>query len=454
MDTSEAKFSHLLKVYPFDGDFIASIDYKDDKRSTLSLETVIILDQSGSMGYSVQKIVQHVLPQFFENLQYDPKTIVTLIAFECVTTVHKIMIGDLKNNNMRSAGGTYMGPAVEALHKLFKNFKTKSMNFLRVLTISDGEIDDAYETNNLGDELAEFAARCNISVNSQAVRLFTSNCQPDTTALCSLLRLNNVEKSNLMDIDAYRPHFEISNEMTKLFINDGFQNAQFIQSTKPIFQKSPWDDEIANKISIVNGRNVFWLKELPSEVLKINKTPVKVVIESNLTINEFQSLLNTKIEWAIDRIKILKVVNTKNAKKIIEKIVAYFTKIENSISLLQLGEELDSKIVANRVKLLKLNALRNKKLSQFLASLSNDESIDKLNAEQKAAYLRNVQGTSRSGRGLAMRAAKKNKKTLAKDLPVLSIDETLRQEVSKILILNLILINYLLLGLQDGCTLL
>ena len=99
--------------------------------------------------------------------------------------------------------------------------------------------------------------------------------------------------------------------------------------------------------------------------------------------------------------------------------------------MLQPGEALDPKNVANRARILKANALRSKKFSQFLSSLANDESIDKLNAEQKAAYLRNVQVISQAGRGLAMRAAKKAKKALAEDKPVLDVDETIRKEVIK-----------------------
>lgn len=421
--------SHVVKIYPFDGEFIASFNYKDDNPSTSTLETVIILDRSGSMGNSVQKIVQKVLPEFFYNLQYDRKTVISLIAFECQTTLHKIMIGDLNRNTMRCAGGTNMAGAVENLERLFKVFKTKSVNFLRILTISDGEIFDGIETKKLGDKLAEYAARCNISVNSQAVRLFTSYSQPDTTALCTLLRLNNVEKSNLLDIASDKSHYEIANEMSSLFINDGFANAQFLTSSKAIFQKLPWNDEIMTGISVLQGKNVFWLKEIPTEPLEVNETPVKVIVESSLTINELHSLLDTKIDFVIDRIKVLKVVNTEYAKKTIEKIVAYFKKIEKSLEMLEVGDANELKSFANRTQILKINLLRSKKFSQFLSAMANDESIDKLNAEQKAAYLRNVQGTSQAGRGLAMRAAKKAQKALNDGEVVLSVDETLRKEV-------------------------
>ena len=140
MDSLKSLSSHVLKVYPFDSEFIASFDYKDDKPSTSGLETVIILDRSGSMGRSVQKIMKCVLPQFFNNLHYDPKTVISIIAFECKTTLHKIMIGDLKRNTMKSAGGTNMAGAVENLERLFKSFQARSLNFLRILTISDGEV--------------------------------------------------------------------------------------------------------------------------------------------------------------------------------------------------------------------------------------------------------------------------------------------------------------------------
>ena len=156
------------------------------------------------------------------------------------------------------------------------------------------------------------------------------------------------------------------------------------------------------------GKNIFWLKKIPDEEMRIERNLVRVILEPKLTLDKFHELLNAKLNFAIDRMKILKVVDTENAKKIIGKIVEYFTKVEEFLADSITDEVLDPRDFSNRVKLLKLNAIRNKKLSQFLSTIANDDKVGKLNAEQKAAYLRSVDGSSKAGRGLAMRAAKKN----------------------------------------------
>lgn len=429
MEASEGFFSHELKVYPFADEFIASIDINSSTPSKLLNETVIILDRSGSMGGSVYKIVHSILPKFFELLNYDPESTFSLIAFECQTVLHTIKVGDLKDFKMHSAGGTTMAPAVTQLQLLFEDFIKKGVNSVRVLTISDGMVGDQVETKNLGDKLAEYAATCNISVNSQAVRFFTSHCQPDTTALCSLLQLNNVEKSKLTDVGAQKHHDKVAAEMSELFAKDGFEKAQNLTATAAIFFKFPWDEEAVERISLLPGRNVFWLKEVPSEILKINDQEVKVALQSKTTLDTFQSLINTKMDFFIDKMKILKVVNSENAKKIIERMVEYFTRVENLLVELIPDEQLDPRNIANRARILKLKAVRDRKVSNFLATIANDENVSKLNAAQKAAYLRSVEGSSKAGRGLAMRAAKKAKKSMMGGAPVLSVDETVRKQV-------------------------
>lgn len=432
MEASEGFFAQELKIYPFDGEFIASIDLKGDVPiKSNACETVVILDRSGSMSGSVYKIVHTILPKFFENLEYDPEASFHLIAFESATVLHTIKIGELKDFKMHSAGGTFMSPAVMKLRELFEDFNKKAVTSVRVLTISDGMVSDQQKTKELGDELAEFAATCNISVNSQAVRLFTSRCQPDTTALCSLLQLNNVEKSNLTDVGAQKHHDKVAAEMSELFIKDGFDKAQSFTASRAIFYKFPWDEEAVERVSLLPGRNVFWLKDIPSETLKINDMPVKTTLQSNITLDTFHSLVNTKMDFFIDKMKILKVVNTESAKKVIEKMVEYFTRVENIlVKLLPDESPLDPKNIQNRAKILKLNAIRDRKLSHFLATIANDETVASLNAQQKASYLRSVDGASKAGRGLAMRAAKKSKKSFMGGAPVLSADEIVRKQVS------------------------
>ncbi|CAG9811640.1 unnamed protein product [Chironomus riparius] len=424
-----------IKLYPIEDDFIACLDTTNILDSAQKIhskvETVVIIDRSGSMGRSVYKIVHSVLPKFFEYLSYDPETLVNVIAFESKTVVHKVKVGDFKDFKMFSAGGTSMAPAVTELHTLFEEFKS-TVTSLRIITISDGEVFDQYETKELGDKLAEFAGKCNISVNSQAVRFFTSRAQPDTTALCSLLQLNNVDKCQMIDVGAQKHHDKIAREMADLFINDGFDHSKILQSNETIFYKFPWDEEALDQILILPGRrNVFWVDEVPkdSQMIKVEGKPVKVSIQKDISLDTFQLLLSAKLDFVIDRMKILKIVNSDSAKITIEKMVEYFSRIEKMLVSLVGDEVVDPKSIANRARLVKLNRIRSRKITTFLETIANDDHVHKLNAMQKANYLRSVQASSKAGRGLAKRAAKKKNKIRAK---VLSFDEIVHQEVKAI----------------------
>ncbi|KAG5667535.1 hypothetical protein PVAND_015514 [Polypedilum vanderplanki] len=426
---------HELKIYPLEDEFIASIELNRQNPSPKAhtkVEMVVILDCSGSMGSSVSKIINNVFPKFFELLSYDPQDEFHLIAFNDSTTLYKIKINELQDFKLDAEGGTLMAPAVTELHKLFTEFNNKKVTALRILTISDGEIWDQHETKKLGEKLEDFMSKMKVSINSQAVRLFTCREQPDTRALCSLLQLNNVEKSNLTDIRAKIDEEKIVEEMTKLFINDGFNGAKVLSCNKEIFRKLPWDENSLDKLIVLpNRKNVFWLNKIDQK-FTIDGEEVKILIEKNLTIDKFHELLHSKLNFIIDRMKILKVVNTEKSKLTIEKIVQYFTKLEDKIENLPLTAEVfDLRVIENRKKMLKLNAIKSKKISTMLAKIANDDDVNKLNAAQVADYLRSIAVNSKAGQGLTKRATKKGIKLKSKRKRIENFDDVVRAQIIK-----------------------
>jgi hypothetical protein len=91
---------------------------------------------------------------------------------------------------------------------------------VRILTISDGEVSDRKETEREVSKLVDLLKIKNLTINSQAVRLFTSSTQPDTAALCSLLQLNNATTSQLIDISGFEDDEVIIDKIVKLFKGD------------------------------------------------------------------------------------------------------------------------------------------------------------------------------------------------------------------------------------------
>jgi len=419
-----------IHLYPIEDKFIAFLDIPNTKSSSnianSSVETVVILDRSGSMGGAVPYIVNYILPRFFKLLSYDPETIINLITFESKAQVFKIKVQYFGNIPIFCGGQTFMAPAVFGLHKIFESFQS-NVTSLRILTISDGEVFDQQETSNCGSALAEYAGKCNISVNSQAVRFFTSRAQPDTTALCSLLQLNNIGNCRLIDIQAGMSHDVIVKEIADLFINDGLDQQSLLKCNEAIYYKFPWDKDPSNKLIVLSGKqNIFWIDELPTESQKItlNGQHVKVVVQKHMNFD--QLMLSSQLNLIIDRMKILKIVNTESAKQTIGKMIEYFTKFENILFKLAADVDLDPKSITDRARLLKLKMIMSRKLTTFLQTIANDDEVNKLNSEQKANYLRSIHVSSKAGRGLAKRAAKKKSKNWADRL---NFNEIVHREV-------------------------
>lgn len=150
MEVENNDLSYKLNIYPVNNEFIASIDTSSNQNlEQKNVETVIILDKSGSMGLSVIKIIRKILPKFFEILKYDPEQEINLIAFESQTEVFKIKVKEFNDYKMFCGGGTAMAPAVTELRTLFEGFKGK-IDSLRIMTVSDGEIFDQNDTKALG----------------------------------------------------------------------------------------------------------------------------------------------------------------------------------------------------------------------------------------------------------------------------------------------------------------
>lgn len=419
---------HEIKLFPIDNKFMGFLNINNIQNTIkqCSVETVVILDQSGSMGDSVYNIVHNVLPKFFEFLSYDPEMVISLIAFESNSELYKIKVGNFKKFELYDAGGTNMAPAVSKLHELFEEFQS-SVSSLRILTISDGEVFDQPKTKELGDKLAEFAAKCSITVNSHTVRFFTSSQQPDTTALCSLLQLNNVNKCQMVDINGYNHFNEIAREMADLFMNDGFYNSRALRSNEAIFYKFPWDTEAVNNLLILPDRqNVFWVDNITekTQAITFEEEPVKISILEDIKLDEL--LLSSQLDLVVDRLKLLKIVNTDFARQTISRIVEYFSKLEDVLFKLAANVQLDPKSIANRARLLKLKMIMSKQITTFLHTIANDNEVDQLNAEQKATYLRNVHASSKAGRGLAKRSAKNKSKNWKSRL---NFDEIIHNEV-------------------------
>lgn len=398
--------SYELFIYPVENEFISKITIPvlETAKQKSKIATIVILDRSGSMGDEVERFVNRILPTVFEKLDYDQNEKIYLITFDSETEKIETTVKDLSKLDVKYRGCTNMAGAVQELWVVLENLP-KEENGVRLLTVSDGEIFDPDETKKFADEL-KLKVEKNLEINSQAVRLFTSTAQPDTTALSSLLQLNNVNKVELLDLSAHLEDSEISTAISNLFLDDNMTYKIKLEASESIFKKAPWLPNYTPEITLFPGENIFWMSKNPSSKLKIEDKSVQVIVKPEIDLNTYEELLKTKMDYYMTQLRILKVVNTTESTSAINNIVQYFQKREDYI----LNREEDVQILLNnpglrsRMQYLKtMVARRNKTFSMRMSQIANDEKVSQLNAAQRADYLRTVENTKLS-RGLARRA--------------------------------------------------
>lgn len=418
-----------LFVYPNENGFIGKLtldlSYKshtnDNLLSKSNVYTIVVLDRSGSMGDFVPRFVNRILPNIFRILNYDNNDVITLITFDSTPNKYTMSIQEMKNFKIKCQGQTYMAPGIKTLTDFIRHELPKTYHALRLLTISDGEVHDPNPVQTAATQLASLIKN-DFMINSQAVRLFTSSSQPDTRAVSSLLQLNNVSNVNLLDLKTSLTDAEISATIASLFSGDSLHRHAILKAEEAILKSSPWQTSKNDTISLFPGENLFWLSELPTGNLTVGQTTVKISMQHSLTIDTYENLLKNKIDYYINQMKILKIVNTVESQNEVSEIMNYFQNIESTL----LSNEKDVEVLLNdsslraRLQYLKNTIVRKKKsFVMRMSQIANDDKVSQLNSAQQAEYLRAVDSTSKNARGLARRAVNQG----------LDFNEILRKEV-------------------------
>ena len=180
------------------GDFIAKIEVPF--RPGIP-DFILLLDNTNNMINHFQDIVNTVIPSVFEQLKYSNKNVI-LITF---TNQEIISIQQMKSKNIQECPHFQMAGAIDSLKKVFENYKGARKQ-IRILTLSAGEIDDQITTKFKIDSLVKSFSQ-QFLINSQGIRLMvTEEANPETRALCSMLRLTNISTINteLLELTPFR----------------------------------------------------------------------------------------------------------------------------------------------------------------------------------------------------------------------------------------------------------
>ena len=225
--------------------------------------------------------------------------------------------------------------------------------------------------------------------------------------LASVIQLNTIKDTTLIDINAKDEESLIADQLSKLFINDGLGNKVVLISDKNNLKNSPWEEK-TNKIALAPGRNVFWLDDISQFTIQVNEeNPVKVTIQNGEDINleNYGTILADKIKVFMTKLKILKILGNEKAKEELDTMVKYFKEFEDTLDKVN-QEELvlkDGKMNSRIQYIKKLIQQRKGLISNQMEAIKNDQKLNELNSQQKADYLRNVDNT-KLGKNLAKRA--------------------------------------------------
>lgn len=364
----------MLKLYPLtDDEFIGTVKVQQTpKQDTSLLETVIILDKSGSMGDQARRLTNEIIPSFLSKLSYNEKQVIHFITFDSVSNLYSKRIEEMKSLTISGNGGTTMAPAVGICQQIFGTFVNDYGKPIRLLTISDGEIGDMNETEKAAETFVKFLAKHDFTISSQAVRLFTSSSQPDTRGIASLLQVNNTTTSHLLDISSSESNESIAEKIADLFRGDNLANSINLTTKNKIVIKFPWEPtNTSSNLALTPGDNLFWLKAVPSNEIKISGKSIEVALEIPLTMLKFQELMKEMLDYIVDQMKILKVIGTEATEKKVQNMLEYFEKTED-----------------NLIKKSNFPSLHQKKISKVLALIADDKNIKNLDQAQMAEYLR------------------------------------------------------------------
>ena len=406
MEIEEEIPEYKMNIHKAKVGYVAELFVKEmQNQSKLNdIELIMIVDRSGSMGQWYTKIFQKVMPLFLDKINYPQNKKVHFITFDSEIENRKITKEEFINaKNEKARGCTYMKGVFEELEKIITN---PNLSY-RILTLSDGELHDSQQTSNKASEFYN-KIKGKYNINSQAIRFFSSNdASPDTLGLASVIQLNTIKETTLLDINARDEETSIADRLGKLFINDGLGNKVVLNSDKINLKSAPWEVK-SNQIVLAPGRNVFWLDDISQFNVQVNdEKPVKVTITNGEDINleNYGTILADKIKVFMMKLKILKILENEKAKEEIETMVKYFKEFEDTLDKVN-QEELvlkDGKMNSRIQYIKKLINQRKGLISNQMEAIKNQEKLNELNSQQKADYLRNVDNT-KLGKNLAKRA--------------------------------------------------
>ena len=407
----ENENDYTITLHPYKGGYIAEANIEKSQSGFNDYELVFIVDRSGSMNRSYPILINKIIPYLLDKLKFPENKKTHFITFEDYVDYRMFTKNDFLNCKEPAPGAIEkMTDVFPKLRQIFipKNQKTP----FRILTLSDGEIVVAEERKQVPILASELSTeiRGKFRINSQAIRYFTSTyANPDTLALASVLQLNTIKEATLLDIQCSESFESAGDRIYELFKNDGFDCNLMLKANKECIKSNPWN-ELKGEIPLFIGKNIFWIDNYDDKTefsIKMNEKEIKMKVIKGEEINmgNYGIILASKISEIINKLKILKIVDSQKAKEEIESIINNFKKFEESLEKKE-EEDIalkDGKMASRIIYLKKLINKRKGLISNQMDKIKNDNRLLQFNSQQKADYLRSIDDT-KLGKNLAKRA--------------------------------------------------
>ena len=448
-----------LEIYKSQNSFIGKIfldnNLISDFKSFNSLCTIVIIDVSYSMGTSVYIIIKEILYNLFKKLNYLEKYEIYFILFSDKIQLIKTNYNNMLNIKIDFSANSNLNLALNELENIFIN---KNYFKYRIITFSDGDLNDQEISEFKCKELLHLIECKKLQINSKVINLMNFyNDDYKKTALNSLsdltnvnLNKNNKNKNNLLNIYITNDKKTIVNNIYNLFVNDGLDTRILLKNKRNVkcLLIDPWNFNNLSEIPLFLGENIFWLnKEYGKFIyneLNINNIN-KNIDENDLFIIEFsdnkninvsiknkfeefdfenyKKIIDKKMQFYYSKIQTLKKLNTIKSIEEINNIISYFENFE--LNLLNIEEEniiyIDNKINTRIFYLEKELQKKEQIYYHKLKYLKIKEQIKILNNSHSESYFRNIKFNERSSK----RLCKKIKDINNNELDIISRKEVL-----------------------------
>lgn len=388
------------KYFPNKGvkETLIKVKVDENAKTYLNNEFIFILDISGSMGTYVNQILTKVIPKVYEKLQYPDDKYFHLITFENKVTYYKMNKKDFMRSTITGDGGTEMSKVPNKLEEILN--KINSDVPINILTLSDGEISDQESTKINADNLYNRINKKFDNINSQAIRFISyENAQPDTRALCSLLRFNTkniANKEKLME--TFSPVLktmsklkidEFSNKIANLFKVEISGWKIICKDGEKKLKIEPLG-ELRDSLFLNKGQSVFFydgvFDNLP-DLVNLSSTDGSSVKDisygKEVTQENLNEIYHDTIYGIVDKIIINKCVDSDESNKKNEEYIKYVEMLETQTKetdVIKPNNKLSKKL-KNIVENEEVKNLNSEKLNDFIQK-QKEECIEELNEIQ------------------------------------------------------------------------